>query len=131
MSSNDSSVVLLLKVFNSNFLLTGDIEESEDKIMIKENIDFLKVAHHGSKYSTRELFLSNNKIKNAVISVGKNRYGHPSQEVLSRLNSKNINILRTDIDGNIEIKISPYGYHIKSYLGKRNIGDLLMELVFY
>lgn len=131
LSSNDSSVVLLLKVFNSNFLLTGDIEESEDKIMIKENIDFLKVAHHGSKYSTRELFLSKNKIKNAVISVGKNRYGHPSQEVLSRLNSKNINILRADIDGNIEIKISPYGYHIKSYLGKRNIGDLLMELVFY
>lgn len=98
LSSNDSSLVLLLKVFNYNFLLTGDIEESEDKIMIKEDIDFLKVAHHASKYSTRELFLSNNKIKNAVISVGKNRYGDPSQEVLSRLNSKDINSLRTDID---------------------------------
>ncbi len=131
LSSNDSSVVLLLKVFHSNFLLTGDIEESEDKIIIKEDIDFLKVAHHASKYSTRELFLSNNKIKNAVISVGKNRYGHPSQEVLFRLNSKDINVLRTDIHGNIEIKIAPYGYHIKSYLGKRSIGDLLRELLFY
>ena len=131
LSSNDSSVVLLLKVFHSNFLLTGDIEESEDKIIIKEDIDFLKVAHHASKYSTRELFLSNNKIKNAVISVGKNRYGHPSQEVLFRLNSKDINVLRTDIHGNIEIKIAPYGYHIKSYLGKRSRGDLLRELLFY
>lgn len=131
-SSNDSSIVLLLKVYNTKILLTGDIEENENKIILNEKIDFLKVAHHGSKYSTRELFLKQNKIENAIISVGKNRYGHPSQEVLSRLNSHNINILRTDIHGNIEIKFTPYGYYVDYYNRKYNIFDFIInKLILY
>lgn len=131
-SSNDSSVVLLLKVYNTKILLTGDIEKNEDKILIDEKIDFLKVAHHGSKYSTRDLFLEQNKIENAVISVGKNRYGHPADEVLFRLKSKGINIFRTDIDGNIEIKFTKFGYYLDYYNKKYNIFDFLLnKLLFY
>lgn len=131
-SSNDSSVVLLLKVYNTNILLTGDVEENENNIKLIEKIDFLKVAHHGSKYSTRDLFLEQNKIENAIISVGKNRYGHPSDEVLQRLVNKGINILRTDIDGNIEIKFTPYGYYVDYYNKKYNIFDFLLnKLIMY
>lgn len=131
-SSNDSSLVLLLKVYNASILLTGDIEENEDKIQLNEKIDFLKVAHHGSKHSTRDLFLEQNKIENAIISVGKNRYGHPSDEVLQRLFNKGINILRTDIDGNIEIKFTPYGYYVDYYNKKYHIFDFVLnKLIMY
>jgi competence protein ComEC len=62
------------------------------------------VAHHGSKYSTSELFLENTKPKIAVISNGKdNSYGHPTPEVLQRLKKYDIKTLRTDQSGDIEL----------------------------
>ena len=65
--------------------------------------DILKVAHHGSKYSTSGEFLENVKPKIAVISVGKNSYGHPTPETLQRLENFDIHILRTDEYGDIKI----------------------------
>ena len=61
------------------------------------------MAHHGSKYSTSDLFLENVKPKIAVIEVGKNSYGHPTPEVLQRLQNFGIKIFRTDKDGDVEI----------------------------
>jgi competence protein ComEC len=64
--------------------------------------DVLKIAHHGSKSSTNQLFLEKVNPDIAVISVGaKNSYGHPHQEVLERLSVKQV--FRTDLDGDIEI----------------------------
>jgi competence protein ComEC len=64
--------------------------------------DVLKVGHHGSKYSTHPLFFIRTNPELAVISVGKNPYSHPTEEVLSRL--KDILTLRTDLNGDVTIK---------------------------
>lgn len=100
--TNDLSLVLELQYGQFKALFTGDIDEQVEKQIIKDkqfdNIEVLKIAHHGSKYSSNQEFLEAVRPKIAIISVGKNSYGHPTQEVLNRLKSLNINILRTDQD---------------------------------
>lgn len=115
--TNDSSLVLGLEVFSTHLLLTGDIEENEKLIGDKlKATDILKVSHHGSASSSQEDFLDSISIKDALISVGQgNGYGHPSKEVLKRLDERSIKTYRTDLDGNILIIISPRGYRIYPY----------------
>jgi len=105
-TSNDTCVVSKIIFGDNSFLFSGDISSVAEKEIVNsgENIlsDVLKVAHHGSKYSTSDLFLENVKPKIAVISVGaKNTYGHPTPEVLQRLEKFGIKVLRTDKDGDI------------------------------
>jgi len=103
---NETAIVSLLEFGNFRALLTGDIgAEQEGEIAQElEGVDILKVAHHGSKYSTSEEFLEKIKPALAVISVGaSNRYGHPTSEVLERLRNLGVEILRTDINGEIEV----------------------------
>ncbi|MCX6720545.1 MAG: ComEC/Rec2 family competence protein [Candidatus Staskawiczbacteria bacterium] len=105
-TSNDSCVVAKLIYGNNSFLFVGDISSVAEKQLVNsgENIlsDVLKVAHHGSKYSTSDLFLQNVKPKFAVIEVGKNSYGHPTPETLQRLEKFGIKVLRTDINGDVD-----------------------------
>jgi len=108
-SPHDGMVVLKLNYGKNSFLLAGDMEEKMEKylISIDKNLtsNVLKIGHHGSKTSTSEAFLGYVSPEYAVISVGKdNRYGHPTQEVLDRLNRFGIKILRTDEKGTIKIK---------------------------
>ena len=78
-----------------------------------EDINFLKVGHHGSKTSSSEEFINEINPKYSIISVGKNnRYGHPNKEVLENL--KESKIYRTDEDGSIEIKLNKNGYKIRT-----------------
>ena len=96
---NDTSMVLRVNVGETAFLMTGDItgdaEETLDEEKIRD-IDVLKVAHHGSKYSSSEIFLKKIGAKMAVISCGKdNRYGHPAPETLERLKVQNMKIYTT------------------------------------
>lgn len=104
--SNDTSIVLYLTVGKEKFLFAGDIGFGTEVQLLKENImaDVLKVAHHGSKYSTSEEFLKQVSPQVAVISVGENSYGHPTDELLARLNIFGIDILRTDVNGDIKIE---------------------------
>ena len=106
-TSNDEGVVLRLIFGKNSFLFTGDMSSVAEKELVNsgENIlsDVLKVAHHGSKYSTSDLFLKNVKPAIAVIEVGKNSYGHPTQETLQRLDSFGARVLRTDQNGDITI----------------------------
>ncbi|KKU60350.1 MAG: beta-lactamase domain protein, partial [Microgenomates group bacterium GW2011_GWE1_47_12] len=68
------------------------------------DIDILKVGHHGSKYASTLPFLERIKPELAIISVGKgNRYGHPTQETLERLERVGTEIARTDQEGIIEV----------------------------
>ena len=104
--ANNESIVARMDYGGNSFLFTGDIESpAENKILASgENIDVdvLKIAHHGSKYSTTGAFLDRVTPKDAVISVGKNNsYGHPTEAVLEALKERNINILRTDEKGDI------------------------------
>lgn len=115
-TSNDTAVVSRLVFGQDSFLFTGDISSAAEKKLVSEkNIlasDVLKVAHHGSKYSTSDLFLENVKPKIAVISVGaKNTYGHPTLEVLQKLQKFGIQTLRTDTNG--DIKMVSDGKNIK------------------
>lgn len=101
---NDSSIVLRLTYGNNSFLFTGDATSNVEKQILKKNInsDVLKLGHHGSQYSSTNDFLDVVKPKYAVISVGKNNsYGHPNNEILNKLNNRNIKINRTDQDGTI------------------------------
>jgi competence protein ComEC len=105
-TSNDTCVVSKLIFGKNSFLFTGDISSVAEKELVNsgENIssDILKVAHHGSKYSTSDLFLENVKPEIAVIEVGKNSYGHPTPEVLQRLEKFGIKMFRTDKDGDVK-----------------------------
>ena len=106
-TSNDTCVVSKIIYGESSFLFTGDISSVAEKQLVNsgENIsaDVLKVAHHGSKYSTSDLFISAVKPKIAVIEVGaKNTYGHPTPEVLQRLEKFGIKVFRTDKDGDVK-----------------------------
>lgn len=131
-TSNDSSLVLLLEIYGKKILLTGDVEENEINIKIDGPIDFLKVAHHGSKHSTKKEFLSNNKIDTAIISAGKNnKYGHPTLEVLDRLKKENIKTYRTDTQGNIEVRINRFGAFIHAYKFKYDILEIFSRLVLF
>jgi competence protein ComEC len=105
---NERSVVLLLLEGNTKILLTGDSGDQTEKTLVKAgnlpDIDILKVGHHGSKYASTLEFLQKVKPELAIISVGdKNRYGHPTEEVLDRLMGVGSVIRRTDVEGDIVI----------------------------
>ena len=104
---NNDSIVLKVQGRKNAFLFTGDIEEeAEDDIARLEEYlkgAVLKIAHHGSKTSTSQPFLSAVSPEVAVISVGrKNTYGHPHDETIQALDG--IEIFRTDMDGAISIR---------------------------
>ena len=107
-NENDSSSVIYTKLNNHKFLFMGDagIEVEEDLIekYKLQDIDVLKVGHHGSKTSSGKEFINEINPKYSIISVGKNnRYGHPNKEVLNVLEDSKI--YRTDEDGSIMFKI--------------------------
>lgn len=105
---NDYSIVLRLQYVKKVFIFSGDAEtQSENEIIGKYDAafldcDVLQCGHHGSKTSSSAEYLSVIKPEYAVISVGKdNKYGHPTQETLSRLNDIGAQIYRTDINGTV------------------------------
>lgn len=105
-NSNAGSVVEKLIFGGNKFLFTGDLPNEQELVLIRSGLDLdsrvLKVAHHGSKYSTSREFLDAVKPETAVISAGRNNtYGHPNQEILSRLAAGNIKIIRTDESGDV------------------------------
>ena len=103
---NNSSIVLRMDFGDKSFLFTGDATESIEKELIKIpkliDVDVLKVAHHGSEYSSTDTFLNYSTPEYAIISLGTpNSYGHPGNGTLLRLKKYGVNILRTDELGTI------------------------------
>lgn len=106
--TNNSGLVMELAVADTRVLFTGDVGKKVEDFLIKNydlKIDILKVGHHGSKFSTSQNFLAASRPKFAFIEVGKNSYGHPTEEVLSRLAAIGATIYRTDQDGTMKIVI--------------------------
>lgn len=100
--SNETSIVMQLRYGDHSFLFTGDLPDTKENEILIGDTDVLKVGHHGSKNSTSDSFLDTITPEYAIISVGsKNRYGHPTSEVLERLQMRNISVLRTDEEGTI------------------------------
>lgn len=105
---NDTAIVQLVKTTDFTALFSSDIGSNVENYLLSksENVkaDILKVAHHGSKYSSGETFLRKVAPKIAAIEVGVgNRYGHPTEEALLRLGSVVNKIFRTDKNGTIEM----------------------------
>lgn len=117
---NASSMVLSLQYREFDILFTGDVEgEGEDKLQdaIRTTYDVLKVAHHGSKYSTKEEFLNKVWVKIGLISSGrKNSYGHPHKELLQRLKKDNIKVYGTKENGSVTIKTDGKEMELECYL---------------
>ena len=101
---NNSSIVLKINFGNNSFLFTGDTTSVvEEKILNRDiKADVLKVAHHGSRYSSSDEFIKKVNPQYAVISCGKNNdYGHPHKETIRRLKNNKIKFYRTDYLGTI------------------------------
>ena len=111
---NEDSAVVLLCIGSTGVLFMGDAGESTENQILAQNqtmnmlsteADFLKVGHHGSKFSTTQSFLDELSLEAAVISVGENSYGHPTADTLDRLNNENIDVYRTDFSGAVFLEI--------------------------
>ena len=107
-NENDNSSVIYTELDNRKFLFMGDAGlEVEDDLIERyklQDIDVLKVGHHGSKTSSSKSFIDEINPKYSIISVGKNnRYGHPNDSVLDILGDSEI--YRTDKDGSILFKV--------------------------
>ena len=107
---NESCVVLRLSYGSFDVLFTGDADSSVDPELVKHpfqkqgELEVLKVPHHGSKTGMTDAFLLwLGTVDTAIISVGKNMYGHPAPETITQLKKRNIQVKRTDQEGDIEI----------------------------
>lgn len=118
--NNDASVVLLVDFNEIEMLLTGDIETPAERRIIEggraRDIEVLKVAHHGSRTSSSEAFLDAFTPEVALISAGRgNSYGHPSADVISRLNAHGITIARTDELGTLRVRTDGHNVALFRY----------------
>lgn len=104
--ANDYSVAIKLVNGNNTFILTGDAEIESEYEMLETGIDLscdvYLAGHHGSRYSSSEAFLQAMQPESVVISAGKNnKYGHPSDEAMARINAMGCDVYRTDQLGDI------------------------------
>ena len=104
--TNNTSIVLRVVYGDTSFLFTGDAEREAEELILSSGYEIestvLKVGHHGSESSTSYPFLREVDPAYAVISVGEgNTYGHPTEEVLSRLRDADVETYRTDLQGTI------------------------------
>ncbi len=105
---NDDSLVLKISDQQIDFLLMGDLPSEQEQVLLQQNINLesevLKVGHHGSKYSSSDTFLQKVKPQLCVIEVGiDNKYGHPHQEAIERLQNHNCLIKQTKDLGTIRV----------------------------
>ena len=102
--ANDASIVVELSYGDMDYLFMGDATTKVEKGRVWNDIDVLKVGHHGSNTSSSKSFLEQVSPEISIISVGKeNTYGLPKDTIIKRLNSVGTNIYRTDNVGTIQI----------------------------
>lgn len=125
MESNAGSQVLLAETENSSFLFTGDVEGLGEQRLLslcrdgEITCDILKVAHHGSRNSTSDNLLDIIRPAAALISCGKdNLYGHPHQELLKRLENRNIRIFQTEKTGAVSVVVKKEKLQVSFQYGK-------------
>jgi competence protein ComEC len=120
-NSNNFSCVLRVVVSGHAMLLTADLEASDEAVLLAQTpaklaADVLQVAHHGSRSSSSAEFLVAVGAKEAVIPVGyRNRFGHPVEEVLARLEALDSRLWRTDRDGALRIDLAAEGVRVAAW----------------
>lgn len=120
---NAASIVLEVMYKEFSLLLTGDVDEAgerailESQMLARKQYDILKIAHHGSKYSTCEEWLERVSPKVGLISCGKeNRYGHPHVELIERLDTNQVKQKVTTKCGAIHVETDGNIFRISSYI---------------
>ena len=108
-----------------DMLFAADIGDKYDKF-INTPCEILKVSHHGSKYATTDAFLDSARPQAAIISVGSNSFGHPTEETLSRLSEHGAEIYRTDYMGAITIDVYTDGEY--SIMGSGVLSRLKLNI---
>ncbi|MFN2530724.1 MAG: ComEC/Rec2 family competence protein [Pyrinomonadaceae bacterium] len=127
--SNANSIVARVDYGDFSMLLAGDAEEqTEHRLLTKDanlRVTALKIAHHGSKYASSDDFLERVKPQFAFISCGAwNRYGHPAQAVLDRLQKLNVKLYRTDVQGEITLTTRGHDGDVAVKTAKDSTTDL-------
>lgn len=113
---NEASIVLLVDYAQTSVFFPGDIDSGVEQLLpgrtssLKAAI--LKVAHHGSQFSTSTAFLTDVQPDEAIISVGQNAYGHPAQETVERLTQAGASVSRTDMLGSITLFSDEISYDL-------------------
>jgi competence protein ComEC len=122
LDANDNSLVLRLRYGQRTILLLGDVEERGEELMVERygqglRADVIKVAHHGSRTSSTELFLKTVRPRHAVMSLGRrNIFGFPHPEVKARYKRRKIRVWRTDRHGRILLKTDGRGLWMSTRL---------------
>jgi competence protein ComEC len=126
-AKNNDSLVLRLRYGNETLLLPGDAEKQVEQEILSENsaeamrADVLKIGHHGSKNSTTPEFIAAVQPRFGIISAGEdNLYGHPSPELLERLENAGVRIFRTDRDGAVHVLTDVARLEITCFVSCRN-----------
>jgi competence protein ComEC len=118
--ANANSIVTRVVAGAVRVLFTGDAETETEERLLAENraqlaADVLKVAHHGSRYASTQPFLSAVSARAAVISCGTgNDYGHPHAETLAALARNNVQVYRTDQQGDVELSTDGARYQFRA-----------------
>ena len=108
--ANERCLTAAVSIGSFDMLVTGDIDKTAERDLLARqelrDMELLIVGHHGSRYAASGELLSAIGADTAVVSVGYNNFGHPTQETLERLDAYGYNVYRTDLNGDVEFRIS-------------------------
>ena len=112
--ANTDSIVLLLQAGGRRVVFTGDSTGAGEVVAGAglargPPVDVLKVAHHGSRYSTTRRFVAAARPRVAVVSVGANSYGHPSSDSVQRLRASGARVFSTQKNGSVTLTVTSRG----------------------
>ena len=119
--SNERSLVLTGEVDGMTLLTLGDLPAACEMDSVPD-CDILKVAHHGSRYATSAALIQASSPRVALISVGRNSFGHPTQRVLDDLEASGAQVLRTDECGCITVRAGEDGPRVQTFLRRGSDG---------
>lgn len=136
LSENDRSIVLHIKYKNFSALLTGDIGIKAEEIILSSGLEIksrvLKIPHHGSKYSSTPEFIKAVSPEFAIISSGRfNLFGHPSKEVVNKLQTQGIGIFRIDKEGAVIVSSDGNRYDISSWQKIKKLNERRINLNYF
>ena len=117
--SNERSLVLYTEAEGVRILTLGDLPDKCEMDVVPP-CDVLKVAHHGSRYATSRELIEQAQPEVAIISVGRNSYGHPTDRVLEDLADVGAEVLRTDLSGCVTIQADQEGTKVIPYIKQQN-----------
>ena len=104
-ASNDNSIAFVLSALGTKALFLGDLPSKLEDTLAVPDVDILMVAHHGSRFSTSDALLTAAKPETAVLSYGRNNYGHPNPDVLVRLKAHGAAVFETYQAGAVRLPL--------------------------